>query len=247
MTEVLSAPNETIKPKKALVTKEDFLYSRSILTSTPEGRHIGARQDRERTAIDTRYACEKDAVHCRTREKLSIEHMITEAQTMLYASLGIDPRLERNSTLLQFTKGGIDTIIMDNIELVKGIIEHGAEQFLSVFRAMFSVEGIKRMLRETGKSFMDLFTGDAYATGKAFGTIGMGMFGMVKGAVKSEMKHILKEGIHAKGKSILEAVDTLAIPKLRMMAPREVGQVTLHETAKIADSSSNLRSIGTML
>ena len=81
---------------------------------------------------------------------------------------------------------------MDNIELMKDILEHGVESVLQTLRSMFSIEGITRMLAETGKSIHDLVSGDAYAMGKSLGTIGFGAVGMMKGALKSEMKHVLK-------------------------------------------------------
>lgn len=44
---------------------------------------------------------------------------------------------------------------------------------------------------------------------EAFGSIGMGMFGMVKGAVKSEMKHILKGSIKKEESSTARSLRAL--------------------------------------
>ena len=181
------------------------------------------RQKSDFHNLDLEMENEKQAILNRTREKtgmseINVEQMVAKAQKMLYEALGIDPKLERNSILGKFTKGGIDAMIMDNIDLVKDIIEHGVQSVVQALESMFSIEGIKRMLEETGKSLSDLLSGDAYITGKTIGGLGFGVVGMAKGALKSEMKHVLfKESTVAR--------NIRAVAEERNVAPPKIGEL----------------------
>ena len=105
MTEALSLPihrNEAPKPLRlgTSVTPDWKPYHKGLSDDARSRANTLAEcQTCERQDTEKRYQEKRADIHAETGAKVSVERMITEVQTMLYAALGIDPKLERNSTI----------------------------------------------------------------------------------------------------------------------------------------------------
>lgn len=89
-------------------------------------------------------------------------------QETLYGGLGIDVKTDANNPFKKFSKGVIDGLVIGNAELVMRVREEGADKFLSELKGQLTtMEGWKKIAESLGKSVMELFSGDAYKTGKS--------------------------------------------------------------------------------
>lgn len=93
---------------------------------------------------------------------------VRAVQASLYEGLGIDVKTDTNNPFKKFSKGVIDGLVVGNAELVMRVREEGTEKFLSELKAQLTtMEGWKKIAESLGKSVMELFSGDAYKTGKS--------------------------------------------------------------------------------
>ncbi|MDD3145485.1 MAG: hypothetical protein PHV23_05230 [Candidatus Gracilibacteria bacterium] len=134
-----------------------------------------------------------------TRDELDKQAMINEAKTMLYEKLGISENMSGNNWGENFSKGLVDTLILDNYDLAIQVWETNGKVILDGISQLFSSwENIKKMAEALGESVMGLFSLDGYQTGKSIaelGLIGSGIGAGVfvgKKAFKLGMKQISK-------------------------------------------------------
>lgn len=68
----------------------------------------------------------------------------------------------------------MDGLLVGNAELAMQIKNEGIEKFLSQIKEQVtSLEGWKKIAESLGKSIMELFSGDAYKTGKSAAELGL--------------------------------------------------------------------------
>ncbi|MDD3119948.1 MAG: hypothetical protein PHF46_00890 [Candidatus Gracilibacteria bacterium] len=125
------------------------------------------------------------------------ESKIREA---IYSACHIDTNLENNNFLGQFTKGIIDSAIINNVELAKEVIKNPSI-LLDLAKQIFSYEGLKGIANSLGKSIMDLGSGEPYKTGVAVGELGIITTGtgaglkLGKEALEVGLKKAVKKGV----------------------------------------------------
>ncbi|MDD4531069.1 MAG: phosphotransferase [Candidatus Gracilibacteria bacterium] len=121
------------------------------------------------------------------------ESKIREA---IYSACHIDANLENNNFLGQFTKGIIDSAIINNIELAKEVIKNPSI-LLDLAKQIFSYEGLKEIAKSLGKTIMDLGSGEPYKTGVALGELGIITTGTGAGLKigKEALEVGLKDGV----------------------------------------------------
>lgn len=98
---------------------------------------------------------------------------IASMQKEIYSLAEINPDTDRNSTKNKFIKGLIDSIIVENVELAKQIVETRGKIILDMISQIFSWEWLKQIAEWLGTSVMGIFSGDAYKAWKSTWELGL--------------------------------------------------------------------------
>ena len=141
---------------------------------------------------DTEYERIKDL----NPNKLSEDTNIAKMQWEIYSFVDINPETDRNPTKDKFIKWLIDSIIVGNAELAMKIIETKWAILKNMIQEIFSWEWLKNIAEWFWKSVMELFSGDAYKTGKSLGELGLITVGSWAGwfVLKRLWKWMIKTG-----------------------------------------------------
>jgi hypothetical protein len=134
---------------------------------------------------------------------------IAKMQKEIYTFVDINPDTDRNSTKNKFLKGLIDSIIVENVELTKQIIETRGKIFLDMISHIFSWEWLKQIAEWLKTSVMGIFSGDAYKAWKSTWELGLITTGAWLGVAL--WKKWLKEVLRVTGKeSVWELSSSVA-------------------------------------
>ncbi len=165
---------------------------------------------------DTEYERIKDL----NPNKLSEDTDIAKMQWEIYSFVDINPETDRNPTKDKFIKWLIDSIIVGNAELAMKIIETKWAILKNMIQEIFSWEWLKNIAEWFWKSVMELFSGDAYKTGKSLGELWLITVGSWAGwfvlkrlwkwamktgekvAIKAEKETIVSQGLQKWGKGV---------------------------------------------
>lgn len=98
---------------------------------------------------------------------------IAEMQKQIYSFAEINPDTDRNSTKNKFLKWFIDSVVIDNVELAKQVIETNGKMLLDMIAHIFSWEWLKQIAEWLKTSVMGIFSGDAYKAGKSTWELGL--------------------------------------------------------------------------
>jgi len=123
---------------------------------------------------------------------------IAKMQKEIYSFAEINPDTDRNSTKNKFIKGLIDSIIVENVELAKQIIETRGKMLLDMISHIFSWEWLKQIAEWLKTSVMGIFSGDAYKAWKSTWELGLITTGAWLGV--AIWKKWLKEVLRVTGK-----------------------------------------------
>lgn len=123
---------------------------------------------------------------------------IATMQKEIYSFVEINPDTDRNSTKNKFIKWLVDSIIVENVELAKQIIETRGKILLDMISHIFSWEWLKQIAEWLKTSVMGIFSGDAYKAWKSTWELGLITTGAWLGVALG--KKWLKEVLRATGK-----------------------------------------------
>ena len=127
-------------------------------------------------------------------KSLAEDASIASMQKEIYSFVDINPDTDRNSSKNKFIKWFIDSVVIENAELAKQVIESTGKILLDMISQILSWEWLKQIAEWLKTSVMGIFSGDAYKFGKSTGelgliTIGSGVGGfLLKKAGKSAIK-----------------------------------------------------------
>ena len=124
------------------------------------------RQDIERIQLWETFRKLKEDVIIETWERVSEEKFVDKARRFLYGSFDINANTEENGTVKKFAKWVIDGLIIGNIELAEEVVRN-PQKIIDMLKGLFTLEGLKSVLKWLAESVTDLFSLDAYKTGKS--------------------------------------------------------------------------------
>lgn len=144
---------------------------------------------------------------------------VAKIQKQIYDRMGIDVATDANGTLKKLMKGAVDGLVIGNAELLETVNKHGIGFVTEKIAAQFSsLEGIRGILASIGQSVADLWSGDAYKTGKSAAefvgvTTGLAAVGTVakfagKTALKASVKIGTESALHQAASATLRASAT---------------------------------------
>lgn len=126
---------------------------------------------------------------------------VAKIQKLIYDKMGINVATDANGTLKKLMKGVVDGLVIGNAELIEIVNKQGIGFVTEKIAAQFSsLEGVRGILASMGQSVADLWSGDAYKTGKSAAefvgvTTGLAAVGTVaKFAGKTALKASVKIG-----------------------------------------------------
>ena len=176
------------------------------------------------SAISEKHPVEKNP------DSLSTDPDTREIQQSIYQELGIDVKTDSNWATKKLMKGVIDGLIIGNIELVMKIKEEGIGKFLGQIQDQLSTyEWWVKIAEWLKKSVFDLFSGDAYKTGKSVADLWLVTTGAW--AAGWGLKKIGKAAIHS-----AERIGSETVAK-------NVASTTLHGTGKILETSGTVLQV----
>ncbi|MDD3145054.1 MAG: hypothetical protein PHV23_02985 [Candidatus Gracilibacteria bacterium] len=149
--------------------------------------------------------------------------MINEAKTMLYEKLGIDNDQNNNSALVNFEKGIVDTMILDNYDLAIQVWETNGKILIDSLKQLASFEGLKKMAESLGESIWNLLSGNAYERGKSVAELGLITTGVGAGV------YVGKKGF----KLGMKEISKLRKPAERVVEGKDVKSVISETRGKV--------------
>ncbi|MCH2188453.1 hypothetical protein MK079_01330, partial [Candidatus Gracilibacteria bacterium] len=187
-------------------------------------------------------------IYTQTKETLDKQACIQEAKTQIYETCGISENQKQNSAFENFSKGFIDTMILDNYDMAVEVINTRGQIVLDALKQLASWEGMKQVAQALGESVWNLFLGNAYEKGQSVADLGLALTGIGavaaigKKGIKLGMKEISK--LRTKKETIVQSselktlitetqgyIDTL-VPKKQFYFE----SLTLQDISKLGDA-----------
>lgn len=107
----------------------------------------------------------------KTIDSLKQEMFIDMTRIFVYEYLWINHDLEKNWAIANFFKGIVDEIIIWNFEFALQVRETKWKILIDIFKQLLTIEWLKAVLEWIWASIWDLFSWDAYRTGKSVGEL----------------------------------------------------------------------------
>ncbi len=167
-------------------------------------------------------------------ENISNDELIEKVKEFSYTALKINENTYKNGKFKQLVKGIIDTTIIENIELAKQVFDTKWAILVDMVKTIFTWEGIKQIAKWLWKSIWDLFSGDAYKTGKSIWelwliTTGSGIAGM---GLKKWAKIAMKQAVKKESKLLIKSAKILETSGYILQTPAKSALKTIKWTSQ---------------
>jgi hypothetical protein len=170
---------------------------------------------------DTEY----DRVKSLNPNTLKEDTDIAKMQKEIYNFVDINADTDRNSTKNKFLKWLIDSIIVENVELAKQIIETRGKILLDMISHIFSWEWLKQVAEWLKTSVMGIFSGDAYKAWKSTWELGLITTGAWFGVAL--WKKWLKEALRVTGKESVRELSSSVAESIQSRVRKIVSEASI--------------------
>lgn len=125
-------------------------------------KHLEKKHQSEKEDAFIKYEKEKHKVIWETKDHLNKEQLIHQAKTDIYKKIWIDESQSKNSSVKNFEKWVIDTLIIWNYDLAIEIYNTNWKVLIDALKQLASFEWLKQIAEALGESITLLFSWNAY-------------------------------------------------------------------------------------